>query len=347
MTVPIKAYRATSTTTWKKCEDGSVVTVALPPVSSPKPWFGHVDNRDRGAPHAGAGFAPFDAYLKDALTSPPAGAVGQFIHGYSGNSHPSTFASSAVSTAPALGVGAMLNTKLDWNGLANGTYDSLIAGFFNTWPVDTWGEVTVNHEPENEVKPASPTNSDWVAWANVNAPIWKTGINRYIDIAAPIIRSRGLNVKVGGVLMDFSWDTTRWQWWNWWDTITPANLGQVVFGADAYVKTVNGSPPVGYDLMPRINTMLAEARSVGITSFSLWETAVDRRERNNGNVLVGTEASTTAWWDNYYQRLQEIPEMRMVCYYHTPGGPASDQAYLTGTSIAKYADICMQGRRGA
>lgn len=343
--VRLDTWRRTSTD-FRLLPDGPNANSPTPPSNGVKPWYGHIDNRDRGAPHPGTGHDPFDEFLADAAGV--ARPVGMFMHGYSGTSYPSSFSSSAVSGAPSRNVGAMLNTKIsDWAGVANGDYDAQMVGLFNTWPVGTPGVVTLNHEPENDgPSPANPSNSSYVSWASVNGPIWCAGIRHWIDLVAPIIRSRGLDVKIGGCLMDFSWDTTRWQYWKWWEGITPANLGQVDFGIDAYVKTnmVNGNP-VGHDLMPRINELVAVMRSAGIGSFSLYETAVDRRWRNNGDTIVGTEASMTAWWDNYYQRLQEIPEVRMVCYFHLPDGPASAQAWMTGSTITKYAQICMQGRR--
>lgn len=342
---PQETLGAQANRAWRSYHDHRNLAAAAP--TGPKPWYGHIDER------VGlANFTGFEGLLKGAMASPPSGPVGTFMHGYSGSSTPSSFQTSAVKDAPSLGVGAMLNIKNngDWGGAMNGAYDSQWANVFETWPVGTFGEVTWEHEPENNMDASlggqSPSNPNWVSWANTNAPKWRAGLVRFISVAAPIIRRRGLDVKVGGCLMDFSWDTTRWQWWQWWDQVAPADIGQVAFQADVYAKTDNPtSGPKVHDLMPRVNTMLAEARSVGIGSMSFWETALDRRLRNGGNTLVGTEASTTAGWDAYYKGLQTIPEMRMICYYHTPGGPASDQAFLTGASITKYADICMQGRR--
>lgn len=328
-------------TNWLSMLTGDTISVGVEPVGS-NPYFSHIDRRDRGT---GTGYQPFDNILKTAVGTSE--QVGTFIHEYSGNSHPTTFASSAVSTAQGLGIGAMLNTKLDWAGLANGDYDSLIAGFYNSWPVEVFGVVTVNHEPENDgPSPAKPSDSTYVSWANTNAPIWKNGLNRYINVAAPIIRARGLNVRVGGCLMDFSWDTTRYTWWNWWDEINPANVNEIDFGIDAYVKTVDATPPYGYDLIPRIQECAAEARSVGIKSVSLYETAVDRRKRNGGETLVGTDASVGAWWPQYVAGLKGIPEIHMVCYFHLPAGPASAQAYLNGSAhYEMFGQICMNGRR--
>lgn len=334
---------------------GGLVVPGPPPPVTTKPWFGHIDNRDRGGPSSGTGFTAFDGHL--AQSRSVSGPVGMFEHGYSGTSYPSSFNGSSVSGAPGRGIGAMLNVKIaDWQGIADGDYDSQMVGLFNTWPVDTPGTVTLNHEPENDgPSPANPSNSSYVTWANANAPAWSTGIGRWINVVAPIIRSRGLNVKVGACLMDFSWDTTRWQFWQWWnDPLVQANLDVVDFGIDAYVKMDNvGGLPVGHDLMPRINETVAVMRAAGIESYSLYETAVDRRWRNNGDAYVSDPATNdtvnqtamTAWWDNYAARLSEIPEMRMVCYFHLPTGPASAQAWMTGSTIGKYADICLNGRR--
>lgn len=284
--------------------------------------------------------------------------VSTFRRGYSGSGHPATFAASTVADALTYAAatssgrfGAMLNTKFtDWPGLASGAYDSVIAGFYNSWPENIYGVVTINHEPENDgPTPANRTNPTYVAWAEANGPVYCTGVRRYIDVAAPIIRARGLDLKVGGCLMDFSWDviegTQRVVDWRWWNGLAAANINQVDFGIDAYVKTVNGTPPVGYTLVPRLNECLAAARGAGIKSFSLYETALDRRERFNGNNLVGNDATLADWIPGYATFLESVPEVRLVCWFHTPGGPASDQAYLAGPAIPAWATVCMEGKR--
>ncbi len=311
-------------------------------------WWGHHDYRDRGAPHPGTGFAPFDAYLSDELTAPKPDPVGAILHLYSGSSYPASFAASAVSDAPGLGAAAMLNTKVtDWAGLANGDYDADLTNLFQTWPVDLPGNVTLNHEPENDgPTPANPSNPSYVSWAEVNGPIFCDGIRHWIDLVAPIIRSRGLDVKIGGCLMGFSWDSTRWEYWKWWEGITPTNLGEVDFGVDAYAKTdVVSGDPVGHSLLPRINEVLVPMRAAGIGSMSIYETAVSIYERNNGDVVVGNDDSNAAWWDQFYRDMQAIPETRMVCYFHIPTGPASAAAYLENAALTKFAEICAQGRR--
>ena len=313
------------------------------PVSAPnnKPWFGAFDNRARPE---GTGYDAFDQIMADSVgVSRP---VSTFMHGYSGSNLPISFASSAVSSAQSLGIGAMLNTKRPWPELANGDYDADIASLFNSWPTNVFGSVTINHEPENDgPSPADPSNPNYLSWAQTNGPLWSAGVNRFINVAAPIIRGRGLDVKVGGCLMGFSWDTTRWQYWNWWDSINPANLDAIEFQIDEYAKTVNGNPPYGYDLMPRIDVMLNVARSVGIQHFSLFETAVDRRLRNGGETIVGDDSTLAAWWPTYASQLSARPEVRMVGYFHTPTGPASAQGYLEGPAVSVYANICLNGRR--
>ena len=323
---PLELHAATPTG-WRRFRDGTVVGTgpAAPPTH--KPLYGHYDYRARPG---GQGWDAYEAELRAAAgVSTP---VSQILHGYSGSSHPSTFAASSVSAAQSKGVAAMLNTKItDWTAVAGGTHDALITGFFNSWPVAVPGWVTLNHEPENDGK-------------NSEAAVWCAGIRRYIDLAAPIIRSRGLQVKVGGCLMDFSWDSTRWQQWKWWEGITPANLGQTTFGIDAYWKHNNVSGVVPKDPKPRINELVAVMRGAGISDFSLWETAIDRRQYSTGTV-VGTQQSCADWWTAYADHLATIPEVSAVAYFHTPGGPASDQAWLDGPATAAFAQLCMTGRR--
>lgn len=319
------------------------------PDPDPLPWYGIIDNRFTEA--------QTDQRLADSI-GVTGQRVGTFARGYSGSNLPTTFASTSVAHAATIAAstpsgtyGAMLNVKRpDWGALAAGSYDGAIASLMNSWPTNIYGEVTINHEPENDgPAPANRTNPTYVTWAEANGPIFCQGVRRFIDVAAPIIRARGLDLKVGTTLMDFSWDniggTKRWVDWAWWEGINPANINEVSFGIDAYVKTVNGTPPYGYNLLPRIVETLQHARDVGITSYSLYETAVDRRERNNGDVLVGNDASIAAWIPTYVAGLNALPEIRMVCHFHTPGGPASDQAYLEGPGLAAWANACMSGRR--
>lgn len=317
-----------------------------PPPPPHEVWYGHID----GA----RGDAAMETALRNSIALAAPARVGTFLRGYSGTSHPSVFSSSSVSGAVALAAaessgkyGAMLNVKRpDWQALADGEYDELIAGFYQSWPVEVYGEVVINHEPENDGPlPANTSNPTYVSWATTNGPIWQAGINRYIDVAAPIIRARNLDVKIGACLMNFSWDSTRWQYFTWWEGITPANINEVVFGLDAYVKTVNGTPPVGYDMRPQTQLILNVARSAGISHFSLYEFAVDKRERFNGNVVVGTDQSNANWYPIFCNWLDAQPEVRMACQFHTPGGPASDQAQLNGPALPVWANICMNGRR--
>jgi len=336
---------------WVAKGRGDVITDPVdPPVDPPSTgiFWTHYDTRNRAG--YGSGFDATDQLLADSIgVGRP---LGTFIHGYSGNSHPASFSSSSVSSAASRGIGAMLNTKLDWRSLANGDYDSLIAGFWNSWPTAVHGMVTVNHEPENDgPTPANATNAAYVTWANTNGPIWKAGIARYLSICAPIIRARNLKVRFGGCLMDFSWDviggTVRWPYWDWWNEPEIAdNLDVVTFGIDAYWKHLD-NPVRGVSPNARVNELLAVVRSKGIESLSFWETAVDRRLRNGGSnpPIIGTNQSLSNWWISYAAFLNTIPEVDYVAYFHIPDGPASQQAYLDGVAVPTFAQICLEGRR--
>lgn len=358
----------TPTNKWERVRDGFEKVMVMPPPTVDKPWFSHIDERARGGNTYGVGdfdwFPQNETILKAQLTSPPA-FVGQFFHGYSGDSIPTSFATSTVAPAEAMGIGAMLNTKrTNWTALANGNYDQNIRDLFNSWPVSVYGSVTINHEPENDTVyggPGSynPATSGWVAWADAYAPIWKNGINRFIDVAAPIIRSRGLDVKVGACLMDGSWDVGGQQWWNWWDELTPANINEVAYMIDLYYR--HSTAGVAQTVASKLDRHLSEMRSVGIKSFELWETNIDRRSSLSkaDAPITGTEATCTAFWKTFATRLMAEPETRMVCEYHIPTGPASSQGWLMGAgavsggnnnsggTLKAFADICMAGKRGA
>jgi len=321
-----------------------------PPDTQYSFWISHYDTQLRsGAPaNSNPAFDAFEWSMKDRMSNPPTGPIGSFIRGYSGTNFPSTFQASSVSSAPSRGVGAMLNVKRpDWGALASGAYDGTIQSFFNSWPVETFGSFTINHEPENDgPSPATPSNHDYVAWASVNGPLWCQGIARTIAVAAPIIRSRGLDVKLGGCLMDFSWDTTRWQYWDWWNYVDPQYFDVVEFQIDAYTKTVDSDPPRHYNLLPRLVECMNHGRSVGIEHFSLFETANDRRLRNGGDTIVGNDESVAVFWEEYFSALQQqIPETRMVAYFSIPTGPASAQAGIMGRGLEVFAEGCLNGLR--
>lgn len=319
------------------------------------PWFSHIEERNRGTAgtNAATWYDALDAVLAANLDDPP-DHVGTFIHGYSGSNLPASFSSSSVAGAQSRGVGAMLNVKRPWSGLANGDYDDDIEAFFESWPVGVFGSVTMNHEPENDNPSGASNPSDpaYVSWANTNAPIWKDGLNRFIDVAAPIIRARGLDVKVGGCLMDFSWDNTRWQWWDWWEDVTPGNINEVAFQVDAYWRANNDGTL--RDFRPRMETLLDVCRSANIPHFELWETNVSRANAyGSGATIVASVSAMTAWWQDYAAYLHQQPEVRMVCEYHLPTGFASQNSWLPGSSGANnsggtleaFANICVNGNR--
>jgi hypothetical protein len=259
-----------------------------------------------------------------------AGVVNSFIHGYSGASHPATFSVSAVSTASHWNSAAMLNTKLDWAGLANGSYDSLIAVFYESWPQAVKGWVTVNHEPENDAG---------------DPEVWCAGVSRYVQVAAAVVRERRLNVAVGGVLMAFSWTTPRWQAYQWWKQIPPRDRPQTFFGLDLYGKCLPTVPVTGEDIVAPLKAIIAPVREAGINRFALFETALDRRQKNKASAIIGTDATIAAWLPKFARDVASIPGMEAVCHFHAAAGPASQYAQLLGPSIPVWAAICRDGCR--
>lgn len=258
------------------------------------------------------------------------GLVNAFLHGYSGASHPASFNASAVATASNWNNAAMLNTKLDWAGLANGTYDALITGFYESWPQAVRGWVTVNHEPENDAG---------------DPAVWCAGVSRYIQVAAAVIRRRQLNVAVGGVLMAFSWTTPRWQSYQWWKQIPPRDRPQTFFGLDLYGKCLPTSPVTGEDIVTPLKAIIAPARDAGVSRFALFETALDKRQKNKATAIIGTDQTIAAWLPGFARGVASIPGMEAVCHFHAAAGPASQYAQLLGPSIPVWAAICRDGSR--
>lgn len=363
-------YRSTGNGALQRLRsDAQVIPPTPPPPPTTLPWYGNIEeNRDRLGTNPSTTFGwwqQMNTVLRNQVTSPPPN-VSTFMHGYSNSSLPATFDSSAVANADNQGIGAMLNVKRPWAGLASGAYNADIIGFFNSWPVGTFGSVTINHEPENDAplpstEAQAPSNPNWVAWANANAQIWKDGVNQFISVAAPVIRARGLNVTVGGCLMDFSWDTQRYTWWNWWDELDPANLDVAAFQIDAYWHA--NSNGTMRDFRPRMSQLLSEARSVGIQHFELFETNFSRAASYGGAPIVATAATQAQAWRDFAAYLNATPEVRMVSEFHlgptatTSGGFASQDAWLAGSdatsggannlggALDAYADIALAGNR--
>ncbi len=325
---------------------------ALPP--SGQVAFSHVDSNARpGRPAWQANPArhvDFDNIL--AARAGVSGPIGAFIRGYSGFTWPATFAATTVSAAPTLGIGAVLNVKTpswqDWESLANGGWDSHIRTFFESWPVETFGSLTINHEPENDyeaVRPFNLRNPAYVAWAQVWGPIWSRSIARVIQVAAPIIRARGLDVKIGGCLMEYSWNSyvsPRWKLWDWWNYVDPQYHDVTEFQIDIYA-TFAGSPPVGGDLIPRMERCMKSARTAGVYWWSILETAISRTETNGGDTPLGTYEDQAVWWEDFGPRVAAIPGGRTVAYFSVPDSPKGSDLQDRGLDVL--ADLCLTGRR--
>lgn len=316
--------------------------------------FTHVDSNARpGRPAWQANpirHTSFDDILAASVGVP--GPIGCCMRGYSGFTWPATFGETTVSAAPSLGVGAVLNVKTptwqEWADVANGDWDDHIRTFFESWPVGTFGSLTINHEPENDneaVRPFNLRNPAYVEWAMVWGPIWSQSIARIIHVAAPIIRSRGLDVKIGGCLMEYSWHKytgPRWPFWNWWDYVDPQDHDVTEFQIDIYAS-FRGSPPVGDDLIPRFLNCVKPARAAGIYWWSILETAISRTETDGGDTVLGTYEDQAVWWENFGPRVSVIPGGRTVAYFSVPDAPKGADLQERGLEVL--ADLCLTGRR--
>jgi hypothetical protein len=278
--------------------------------------------------------------LDDALADSIAHAqpLMMFSRGYSGASHPSTFASSSVSNAASWNNGAMLNTKFpNIDALVSGTYDNQIRGFYNSWPVGVRGWVCINHEFGNDGRSAE-------------AAVYRASTAHYIHVAAEVIRDRGLDVGVGGCGMQFDWEPQtgpRWPLYAWWQEVDPIDLPQTVFGLDIYAKHLT-NPLRGEDIINDPEGLLAifdEARTWGITRFAIFETALDKRRRNFQTQIIGTDASIADWIPWYASELEVVQGLEAVCYFHSDVGPASQYAQLNGVALPAYATVVANGAR--
>lgn len=259
------------------------------------------------------------------------GSLNGHQRAYSGASHPLTFAASKVANAANWNNAAVLNTKFpDWEALANGAYDGVISGFYNSWPIGIRGWVTCNHEPENDAG---------------DAFTWITGIRRYIKVAAARIRARGLNVAVGGVLMSYSWDSERWQDYQWWIDLPVIDRPQTFFGLDHYGRCLPTTPVTGEDLITPLKAIIAPVRTEGINRFALFETGLDRR-RKGASTIIGTDQTIANWLPGFESGLRSIPGMEVVSmFYSGQVGPAAQYAQINGPAIPAWASIVSRGQR--
>lgn len=345
------------------------ITNIWPDPTTPNPiYWSHNDRVARPEYGIPGGFDPngftmFDDVLKDVINYTGPGYIGTHVRGYSGFTWPATFQETSVADAPSKGLPAMLNVKTptvhDWKDVVAGLWDDHIQTFFESWPSGTPGTFTLNHEPENDVgndlpsqnpyRPYNNRNPVYSAWAQEWGPIWCRSIARVIKVAAPIIRARGLDVTIGGCLMEYSWNSYtlgRWHAWRWWDYVDPADFDVAEFQIDIYGNSVNGEDGVYYeDLIPRFQTAYKAAQAAGIHQWSIYEMAVTKVEKNGGgNVLPDPNDSIrAAWWTDFADRIAEIPGGRFINYFAVPDAPV--EAWIRDDSLVAFANICLNNGR--
>lgn len=256
--------------------------------------------------------------------------VVQMIRGYSGNSYPTSLSGSMAHYA-SYGGRVFLNAKI------GGQYDLALAGgfddqwraLFQNWPVGVPGWVTLQHEPEND--------------AGIVPDKWCRTVGRWIDIVAPVIRSRSLPCGVGGMLMgSFTLPTNshaNWSTWNWWQHVLPENLDQTVWMVDEYAQHTIGPPIRGNSMHAQLVRMFDKVRPAGITRFAVGEFAISR-ERDQGTTIIGTSATQAAWIDEQIPLFRQIEGLEAACYFHKHDGPASKDAKLDGPALLAYAQAC-------
>lgn len=263
-------------------------------------------------------------------------ALNTFARGYSGStmpgSHPTTFAGTSVANAASTwNARAMLNMKLpDIATLDAGGYDSLIEDFWASWPVEVTGWVFINHEFGNDDRASE-------------AAIYRSSTARYVHVAAPVIRSRGLNAGVGGLNMQFDWAAQtgpRWPTYAWWRNLDPGDGDVAVFGLDIYAKHLT-NPVRGEDIVNGTEGLLAIWDTVQAESpirrIIIGETALDKRRRNFSEQIIGDDDTIAAWIPGYVDQLDAVPGLEAVCYFHAPSGPASQYAQLQGAALTTWS----------
>ena len=252
--------------------------------------------------------------------------VNGFRRGYTSGGHPVSFADSPVRWAESTwGHAAMLNTKNhgDYDTALAGGFDDLWAGYWRSVPVGVRLWQTWQHEPEND--------------RGIDADKWCRAVGRYVNVAAPIIRERGLDAGVGGLLMGYTKPAEVQSRWAWWEHVDPENLPQTVFMVDQYAKHL--TPDKGEDLAAMLEERFDIGRAAGITRFVVGETAISLEKRNAGGQLIGSPESQAAWLRWQVPKWRQIDGLEAVCYFHTQRGPASKNARLSGPSLGAWAEF--------
>lgn len=327
-------------------------------------WTANADNTVYGfAPYAQnpRKFTQMNDLLKSVI-----GYSGDYVisslRGYSGFAWPETFQDTTVALADTMGLGAVLNVKTphwtEWRDVALGKWDDHIARFFNTWPPHVWGSFTCAHEPENDVtanevpgvRPYNTMNPIYTEWAKIWGRWWSLAQAQIIKVAAPIIRSRNLDVKIGGCLMEYSWDKYagyRKHYWRWWDYVHPDFHDVTEFQIDNYgdFRSNNDEdadePLYVPDMFDQFMNTYMDAWVVGIHSWSILETAVSRRVKYTGGLEEATWQQQNDVVMDYLTKLQNIGGGRTVTYFANTDAPPT--AELRGPGLVNFANLALNG----
>ena len=193
--------------------------------------------------------------------------VNGFRRGYTSGGHPVSFADSPVRWAESTwGHAAMLNTKNhgDYDTALAGGFDDLWAGYWRSVPVGVRLWQTWQHEPEND--------------RGIDADKWCRAVGRYVNVAAPIIRERGLDAGVGGLLMGYTKPAEVRSRWAWWEHVDPGESRRRPCSWST--STPSTSPPTRVRILRRCSrsgstlaALLGSPGSWWVRRRSVWRSA--------------------------------------------------------------------------
>lgn len=274
----------------------------------------------------------FDTRLADRIGTTTPLLAGP--HGYSGNSFPSTFASSSVYYGYTNGYShSVLNVKCDWAGLANGTFDSRINGFIDSIPAGHTCYLIINHEPEND---GTPSASQKAAWRNGQAR------------AANIIAARNdPRCEFAVCLMGWTWQPASGRNPNDWNpndapnvTMTQAALDRTIFAPDDYTKILNSSGTSYQTMASRFDPIWEDASSWGFKRFAISEHSL------NNDINAPVSSVVSIWENDHLPYLRSLTGLVYYAYYNTTG-PASGTNSMIDTPQEEtmFGNLCKEQNR--
>jgi hypothetical protein len=288
--------------------------VIPPPPPDPDPWSGMIITF--AASEGGTGSNVWEAAV--ALDQTLATGQGEAVpfyagrHSYSGNSFPTTFMGSSAGANYDYGwTHSVLNVKTNWTSLANGSFDTHIANFIASIPVDHTVYLIIDHEPENDGR-------------NGEAATWRNGQARAANLIASINDPRCYYAVCH---MAYTWVPASGRNPDDWNPINPggtitmttAARQRAIFAPDGYTDVENSSGTSFQTMDERFTPLWTWATSRGFEKFAISEHAL------NNDIGAPAAAIANIWETDHFPYIEGAGSGVPLVYYagYSSEGPAA------------------------